>query len=226
VTDRDRALSEEALGLFRRYQTEIVEELLLCPWAERSRTTGAVSERVLLSPTLDEQAALEAIVSLEAEPGCEIGILLWPRLHVSLPELERFVSRVVTLDAERRELGTAPFAIAAFHPDAKPDRSDPERLIPFLRRTPDPTLQLVRHDALDRVRDGFQEGTAFMDASTLATLDFSEMKQADARPLRQRIAQANDRTVERLGVAQVEARLLSILDDRNATYERLGEPRR
>jgi hypothetical protein len=43
-------------------------------------------------------------------------------------------------------------------------------------------------------------------------------------PLRQRIAVANQTTVERVGVELIEARLLDIHRDRQATYLRLLGP--
>src|SRR5205823_10339459 len=125
---------------------------------------------------------------------------------------ERFVSLLSAADADRRPIGTAPFAMAAFHPEAPPDLRDPERLIPFLRRSPDPTVQLIRCQSLDRVREGFHEGTAFVDVSAIAAL---VMSTEDTVPLRTRIARANERTVRKVGVAEVERRLASIAADRN-----------
>lgn len=212
------ALEEEAIRLFRRYQLEIVEGLKLCPWAERTRTERRLGERVVHSETLDEEAALGTICSLE-DPRIEIGIVLFPRLRTSAVEFERFVSRLVARDAERRPIGTAPFAMAAFHPAARADVTEAERLIPFLRRTPDPTIQLVRRDALERVREGFNDGTQFIDITVLATLDLTR---DDTLPLRERIARANLRTVKKLGVDEVERRLAAIIEDRARTYARLG----
>lgn len=217
--DARAALSKEALRLFRRYQLEIVEGLKLCPWAERTRTERRLGERVVHTAAPDEEAALAAVSALAEEPRVEIGIVLFPRLGLAAPEFERFVSRLGALDAARRPLGTTPFAMAAFHPDAMADTSDAERLIPFLRRTPDPTIQLVRQGALERVRDGFNEGTQFIDITVLATLDLTR---DDTLPLRERIARANLRMVKKLGVAEVERRLAAIARDRAETYARLG----
>lgn len=215
------ALEEAAVRLFRRYQVEIVEGLKLCPWAERTRTERRVRESVVHAAALDEEAALAAISALGEDPRLEIGIVLFPRLRVTCVEFERFVSRLVAVDAERRPIGTAPFAMAAFHPDASVDTRDAERLIPFLRRTPDPTIQLVRRDALERVREGFNEGTQFIDINVLATLDLTR---DDTLPLRERIARANLRTVKRLGVEEVERRLSAIFRDRAESYARLEAP--
>jgi len=211
----DAALRREAIRLYRRYQTEIVEALKLCPWAERAREDGRVREHVLLTATLDAEPVLAAIAALANDDSVDIGLLLFPRLSVGSEEFERFVSSLVTRDAERRELGTAPFAMAAFHPGGRADLSDPERTIPFLRRTPDPTIQLVRYEALERVREGFNEGTQFIDVKVLMTLDWTR---DDTLPLRERIARSNHRTIGRLGVDAVERRFAAIFEDRDATY--------
>jgi len=211
----ETTLSREAVRLYRRYQTEIVEALNLCPWAERARLEGRVRETVLFCAGLDEEPALEAIDALAKDPSVEIGLLLFPNLAAGFGEFERFVSTLVTKDAARRELGAAPFALAAFHPGARADLSDPERAIPFLRRTPDPTIQLVRCEALDRVREGFHEGTQFVDVKTLMTLDWTR---DDTLPLRERIARGNHRTLSRLGLHAVEQRFLAIFEDRAAAY--------
>jgi len=211
----DAALRREAVRLYRRYQTEIVEALKLCPWAERARLEGRVREEVILSPNLEAEPALQAIEAMARDETVQIGLLLFPRLVVAFEDFARFVSDVVAKDAERRELGTAPFALAAFHPDASADLGGPERAIPFLRRTPDPTIQLVRYAALESVREGFNEGTQFVDVKALMTLDWTR---EDTLPLRERIARANLRTVTRLGVEALECRYADIFRDRDASY--------
>jgi hypothetical protein len=213
------ALADEAIRLYRRSQLEIVEALNLCPWAERSRLDGRVRERVVEWSPSDFDAALGVIEELARNEDVEIGLLLFPTARASRTEFERYVSRLVDEDARRREIGTVPFAMAAFHPDAEADLSDPERLISFLRRTPDPTVQLVRCDTLDRVRGGFSDGTAFVDVNFLTTLD---QTREDTLPLRQRIARANLRAVERVGVSDVERRIELIKQDRDAAYAKLG----
>jgi hypothetical protein len=215
----DRALIEEALRVYRRYQDEIVEAYGLCPWATRARKEGRVAERVVLSRTPDPEPILEAIDALGSGGTVEVGLVLLPRLALDRPAFDRFVAGVVRADAERRSVGSAPFAMAGFHPDAEPDMTDPERLIPFIRRTPDPTIQLVRLEALDRVREGYSDGTAFVDIRQLVSGPTVE----DTLPLRERIARANHRVVARVGSDRIGERLDAIRRDRNASYARLGE---
>lgn len=216
--DADEALSREAIRVYRRYQEEIVESLNLCPWAERTRLEGRVQERVVLTRALELGAALHAVEGLAADPAIEIGLLLFPLATTTMTAFERFVSRLSAAEVERHPIGTAPFAMAAFHPDAQPDLADAERLIPFLRRTPDPTIQLVRCASLERVREGFQEGTAFVDINAIAA---RVVTSEDTLPLRTRLARANEKTVRRVGVAELERRFGDITRDRNAAYARL-----
>ena len=108
--------------------------------------------------------------------------------------------------------------MAAFHPDARPDLNEPERLIPFLRRTPDPTIQVVRCTALERVRGNSQEGTSFFDLADLGTLP---LPQKEPLSLRQRIAQANLDTTLEVGVDTLEALFQDIRRDRDESYARI-----
>jgi hypothetical protein len=62
-----------------------------------------------------------------------------------------------------------------------------------------------------------------VDVSAIAAL---VMSTEDTVPLRTRIARANERTVRKVGVAEIERRLASIAADRDAAYARLGEPPR
>jgi hypothetical protein len=216
----DDVLRREALRLYRRYQLEIVEALGLCPWAERARLGGRTAERVVLTSTPDTPVALGAIEELERDPRVEIGFLLFPRLSLAQRPFERFVSALG--EADRRRRADDPFALAAFHPHAEADTTDPERLVPFIRRTPDPTIQLVRMSSLDRVRKGPQEGTQLVDIRVLMRAMTSPTA---VPPLRERIAKTNLETIERVGLETVKARLDAIRADRDATYAALRSPR-
>jgi hypothetical protein len=75
----------------------------------------------------------------------------------------------------------------------------------------------VRVTSLDRVREGFNEGTQFMDPANLAAA-LSLPKEEPS--LRERISRANLRTVERVGIEEIERRLADIRADRDASYAR------
>jgi hypothetical protein len=211
---------EEADRLYRRYQLEIVEACGLCPWAERARLNGRFRIRVLLqSEPHGADAATLAIDELATDPRAEVAVLIYPRLRLGRLEFERFVAEVREVDAKRHALGCIPYVFAAFHPEAAPDASDAERLIPFLRRTPDPTIQLLRSDVLERVRSATPQGTQFLDMRALESLD-AEGREPEVS-LRQRIARTNLATVERLGVEEVSRRMDAIVQDRKGTYREL-----
>lgn len=206
----------EADRLLRRYQIEIVEALGLCPWAERARLDSNFRSRVLLQSHLEVDAALDAIDTLNADEQAEVAVLIFPRLALGRVEFERFAARVRDTDAPRHPDGCIPFVSAAFHPEGKLDASSADRLIPFLRRTPDPTIQLLRSTVLERVRNGTPQGTQFFDAQTL---DFDAPK--TPQRLCDRIAHANLAIVDRVGVAEMTRRFDAIAEDRKQTYREL-----
>jgi hypothetical protein len=208
--------TREALRVYRRYQAEIVEAYGLCPWAQQARLDGAVRERVLLQADDGRHAAVLAIEELAAEAGVEVGLLIFPRIELGRFDFEQFAKRVRETDAKRHALGEVPFMFAAFHPEASPDETHAERLVPFLRRTPDPTIQLVRGTSIDRVRARASQGTQFIDIRSITADDLES-----APPLRERIARANLATAQRLGVEELRRHLDDIQRDRDETYAAL-----
>jgi len=214
--DHQAEWEREALRVHRRYQLEVVEALGLCPWAERARMEGKVRERVL-AQTEDANVApsVRAIDELGDDPSAEVVFLVYPRLRLGRSAFDDFASRVRAADAERHPLGSVPFVFAVFHPDAEPDTVDAERLIPFLRRTPDPTLQLVRSSALDAVRSVASQGTQFV---SIAAVEASLSGAAPLPPLRERIARANLATARRMGVEALRRILDEIRRDRDEAY--------
>ncbi|MEO7109055.1 MAG: DUF1415 family protein [Polyangiaceae bacterium] len=212
------AFESEVVRVYRRYQSEIVEACGLCPWAERARIDKKTREWVI--PEKDRascNSSLAAMDELFKEDHLEIAFLIYPNLKATRVEFERFVGRVREADSRRHPLGKIPFMFAAFHPEAAADVSNPERLIPFLRRTPDPTIQLVRGSVVEKIRGRTPQGTQFFDTKTLL---------ADLVPpqpaMREKIAQANLETIQKIGVDEVRRRLDDILRDRNESYEKFG----
>ena len=198
---------------------EVVEGFTLCPWAAAARRDGHVVEAVILAENqADPQQSLTLLEDLQSHLETDIALFIYPDLELDRLGFESFVRTVRERDAARHEVGTIPFAMAAFHPDARPDLNEPERLIPFLRRTPDPTIQVVRCTALERVRGSSQEGTSFFDLADLGKLP---LPQKEPVSLRQRIAQANLDTTLEVGVDTLEALFQDIRRDRDQSYARL-----
>jgi hypothetical protein len=105
--------------------------------------------------------------------------------------------------------------IAHFHPDSPLDLATAARLVPFLRRSPDPMLQLVPFTVLDSVRPAAAFADRTYQAAMIQSGTFPKPDLAD------RIAGNNHATV----TAQPAA-LVAILDDiardRRAGYARVG----
>ena len=200
-----------------RYVVEIVEQFGLCPWADRARREGRVTEVVFdqTNPDLFEPS-LARMRDLEGEHRIDVALFIYPRIGLNRLDFEHFARRLRALDAERHAPDQIPFAIAAFHPDAPAVLANPDRLVPFLRRTPDPTLQVVRQSTLLRVRGDFH-GTSFYGPHL-----FAAATPTPPEPdIRQRIARTNHETVTRVGVETLEAVFRDILRDRDETHARL-----
>src|SRR5439155_23669106 len=98
----------------------------------------------------------------------------------------------------------------------------PSSLVPFLRRSPDPSLQLVQLDMLEDAR-GRGHGKFVFDYSTAGLEELRRRTQAPSVPAR--IAQDNRDTFEHTGAAAFEAILGDIRADRDRTYARLAGER-
>lgn len=133
----------EVRRLLDRYLVEVVEAYDLCPWAKAARLGGEVSVEVLFGePSLE--AWIEAATRALARPNARVAMVVAPELAASPGELRAIRDRVAA---------RIPVAgVAEFHPDAERDATTPARLVPYLRRSPDPLLQLVPLALLDSVR--------------------------------------------------------------------------
>jgi hypothetical protein len=214
----EERLTSEALRVYRRYQMEIVEALGLCPWAVRARLDHKVVSRVLLQRDAALEPSLAAISEVAKNAKAEVVILIYPRFGKARAEFEHFVARLRDADAKRHPLGEIPFVLAAFHPQAMPDTTDPERLVPFLRRSPDPSIQLLSSDVLERIRDPAPQGTQFVDAAS----QLDALLGPAPISLRDRIARANLTAVQKIGIENFDARIRDILRDRDESYRALG----
>ena len=132
----DARWTSEAIRLFRRYQLEIVEAWGLCPWAEPARRMNRMRDgRVMLLQTDETTGTARSVATmaeLALDETVEVAVLIYPRLGLAMQPFERFVATLREDDARTHPLGAIPFAMAAFHPDARLDqRPTPERLIPY-----------------------------------------------------------------------------------------------
>jgi hypothetical protein len=218
--DEAGALAREAVRVYRRYAVEIVEALRFCPYAERSRLEGHTRELVCLDETLDVERVLRRVHEAARDVEVEIGLLLFPRLRIERLAFARFVEQLRR--AHQDEPGGLVMAMEGFHPDAPADLSSADRLVPFVRRTPDPTIQLVRHEVLLRVRRASDHGTAFFDPSRMS-LD-ALLATPAPKPLHRQIADANLETTKTRTVEAIERIYEDIRRDRDESYARIQCP--
>ena len=213
-------LAAQAIRLHRRYLIEIVEACGFCPWAKRARVDGRIRQHVSMADTEEGAVAdtQQAVSRWKLERDVEVGFMIFPRLPITRLAFDALGSKVNEREAARHPIGEVPFVLAAFHPDARPDTVTGERFIPFLRRTPDPCLQLIRVSVLDAVRANTPQGTRLMDLDELVRNNF---KLREEIPLRERIAKQNLATANEMGVDALAAKLDEIIADRNATYASL-----
>ena len=185
-------LEGEALRLNARYVEEVVIGWDLCPWAARAWRDGEVERRVFPSPRPEAAAVAAFVEQIAARPRCSVGLAIFPRVDLPVAAWDRFAEEV------RRAGG--PFLVAAFHPSdrgAATPAATPAQLVSLIRRTPDPTLQLVRASLIDALGAGGRDVSAD-------------------------VAQANFATVARRDPARLVALLDDLRRDRDRAYAALA----
>jgi hypothetical protein len=145
-----------------RYLVEIVEGLGLCPFARRSREQGRV-HRPLWWVDDDARAepgacAVRLAGLVREHPDAEIVLLTFVvAAGDSWNDAETFASFTADLRAAYEPLGGPRFFMVAFHPGfpARPASgraATPDTLVPSIRRSPDPVIQCVHAEVLERAR--------------------------------------------------------------------------
>ena len=221
-------LAAEAVRVHRRYLVEIVEALGFCPWAKRARIDGRIRQQASMATDAGDAAreTEEHIARWTADADVEVGFMIFPRLEVPRRAFDDLATRVGEREAERHGVGEVPFVMAAFHPDAHADTATGERLIPFLRRTPDPCLQLVRVSVLDAVRAHTPQGTRLVtDVEQFLRSMSSAAPVREEVPLRERIARQNLETTRKMGLEELKRKLDDIRADRDRSYAVLARDR-
>jgi hypothetical protein len=202
---------QDALARNDRYLREFVEAFHLCPYAKHCREGGKLHRRVLFSQ--DSQHVLAQVRSVEALPpdSVEVALLIFPEARAdgleSARNFDEFASglRNRILDAHG---GNPPFYCVAFHPDLPRDLLDAHRAVQFVRRSPDPTIQLVRASVLKAARGSDGGGTRIVDPGKLTLEEL--MAIASPLSLADRIAAANLIALHREGPDRIEALLAEL----------------
>ena len=194
----DAEIAERARHHARRY-VEIVERFDLCPWAAPAGARGEV-----WIAACDEAEIEDALARFAATPGAVVGLCVLPAFAGDLTALRRLRGRLNTAPIGRT------LALAEFHPDAPKDDANAQRLIPYLRRSPDPMLQAVRHETLASLR----KGTTVLDPATQAAI-LAGQPIEPVRDIGDRIADVNFARVQRDGAA-LAAALDELIGERRA----------
>ncbi len=211
MTTLGAAAERAALERNDRYIHQFVEALHLCPYAKRCRESGKLHRRVLFSQ--DPEEVMAEVRSVEALPvdSVEVALLIFPDAPAngleSARDFDEFASdlRNRILDAPG---GDPPFYCVAFHPDLPRDLLDAHRAVQFIRRSPDPTIQLVRASVLKAVRAGDDGGTRLVDPGKLTLEEL--MAISSPLSLADRIAEANLTALQREGPDRIEALLAAL----------------
>ncbi len=215
-----------ALARNDRYVREFVEGFNLCPYARRCRETGKLHRQVLLDPGgPPDSPEFESVVhslsiaieKLEQLPpdAVEVGLILLPALHHALSQgmegargFEQMVRTVRERMQARHARGDTPFYCVAFHPGFAADLADEHRAVRFIRRSPDPTVQLVRASVLRAVRGNDPGGAHYIDISKMTTAEL--MAVSSPLSVSDRIGRANRRTLLDAGPESLSGLLAEI----------------
>lgn len=218
--------TREVERVHARYQTEVVEEFSFCPWARAAREDGRVQHVVSFVTEPDPLATLELLDRVMHELTTEVGMVIFPLLALARLPFSHFVADVRRAYEARSVRGQQALALADFHPDAHPDARNAQTLVPFLRRAPDPLIQVVRTEVLAQVRGPQAHGTSYVDPAQLANFAAGELPRSEPVSLAARVAEHNFRTTQRVGISQIQRVFQAISADRNSSYAALGMPTR
>lgn len=135
---------------------DLVETHALCPFARPCRERGRLHRAVVPG----DGAALADGIHREllglaaggALATVEVALLLAPEFSGGAHAFETLAAQAHA--RANAELGKSfGFFVVAFHPDLPGSDDDAHRLVGLLRRTPDPTLQVVRASVLEALRE-------------------------------------------------------------------------
>jgi hypothetical protein len=197
----------EVYRLLDRYLVEIVETYDLCPWAKSARLNGELAREVLWGqPSLDTW--VETATRLLAGPKTRVVMVIAPEFRGSPKDFRDVRSHIAA------QISTA--GVAEFHPSADLDLATPSRLVRFLRRSPDPLIQLVPLSILDSLRTGDRIHVDMLDQQALLRGEL--VLPVD---IGEKIADTNHATVL-ANTDAVIAQLADIAADRMQSYARVG----
>lgn len=139
----------------RRWVSEVVVGLNLCPFARRElvkdrvlfRVTDAGSEEALLTELQNE------LLYLEEHPDVETTLLVHPCVLQDFMVYNDFLAAADGLLVQLELEGI--YQIASFHPDYQFGGTEPEDAENYTNRSPYPMLHLLREESLERAIAGY-----------------------------------------------------------------------
>ena len=202
LEDPRDVLRREALRLHRRYLTEVVEQFSVCPWAKSARAGERMRTHGVTEAACKSEELRSLLDDWAHDKSVEVAFVITPRFEGDREAFTKWAARVAAI---RDDV----FLSAPFHPDPR----ESSGTIPFLRRTPDPTLQLVRRSSLEDIRA--QDPPHYQD---IFSIDLHELQRTTpAKTVAASVLAHNERLL-----AQHRERLESILEaihqDRHDTY--------
>ena len=199
-----------ALARNDRYVREFIEAFNLCPYAKRTREAGRLQRQVLLdaggapgTPAFETAAAaldqaferFEQLTEATIDVGLVIFASLVPALAHGTEGARAFEALLVAARARmhaRHGSEDTPFYCVPFHPAFAGDLTDEHRAVRLIRRSPDPTVQLVRASVLRAVR-----GSGTSEYVKVSGMSAAELMAVTAPvSVSGRIGQANLRTLK------------------------------
>jgi hypothetical protein len=211
------ALERDVFRANDRYLNEFLEKYAFCPYSRDARRKGEVHRYMHYCECLDPRPLVELMHRIAGDSTHVVAQVMLPCIDVTAPDFARFVHQLT--DFAHAELGGRDvLAVAPLHPALNFSQTTPEALIPLFRRTPDPTIQWVRLDALESVYAGRESDTVFVEASSIDAYLEKNPKKA---PLYETIAKANAAMTKRLSVDLVVALLEEIANDASVSHRRI-----
>ncbi|MBK6516268.1 MAG: Rieske 2Fe-2S domain-containing protein [Polyangiaceae bacterium] len=215
-----RRLRAAALQANDRYVLGFLEQHSVCPFARGGRLQGQVARFVHFVESDDPAPFVELMRRAADDPTKAVVQVILPLVSVEPSDWYRFCHQI-TAAANARLRDGETFAVAPLHPALPYKTENRSALIPLFRRTPDPTVQWVRLDAIEALYQGRSGEDVYVAPTDI--LKFLAVPRKT--PLFDRIAETNLKMARRLGFDQVERTLREIHLQAQSSYQRilLGE---
>jgi len=184
----DRTVSDAAvIGATRQWVETVVVGLNLCPFAKRELVRDRI--RFVVSPATDEEQLIRDLDHelgfLQAHPEVETTLLVHPAVLGDFEDYNQFLDLVDVLIAQMRLRGE--LQVASFHPDYQFQDTGPDDVENTTNRSPYPMLHLIREASIGAAIAHYPDPEG--------------------------IPERNIDTVERLGMAHMQALLRACLTD-------------